>query len=67
MLDKELLAKALGAFVYMVSEAVLGKTRFGSWLGLAKATVWFTLGTLASGFMKVFRRDKSAVQPKKEE
>lgn len=54
-MDKDLISKALGVFFYMVSEAVLGKTRFGSWLGLAKAIVWFSAGTVLGKVTGLFK------------
>lgn len=46
-------AQGFGVFLFMVSEAILGKTRFGSWLGLAQAIVWFILKTIFGGVARV--------------
>lgn len=59
---KPYLGQALGAFTYMVSEAVLGKTRFGSWLGLAKALVWFIVKTLFGSVTKVVPSSQQQTQ-----
>lgn len=53
IIDKGLLAQAAGVFAFMVSEAVLGRTRFRSWLGLAKALVWFIVRTILEGVGKL--------------
>lgn len=66
-LNPHLVAQALGAFLYMVSEAVLGKTRFGSWLGLARATVWFILGTLVNGCVGMLKKMRGTPVVKQEE
>lgn len=54
-LAKPYVGQAVGAFSFMLSEAVLGKTRFGSWLGLAKAVIWFIVRTIIEGIAKVAR------------
>jgi len=54
--DKTFLAQTAALFLFMVCQQILGKTRFGSWLGLAKAVVWFIVRTVFGRFFAIFKK-----------
>lgn len=51
-MDKNFLAKVLGAFLALMWEHALGKTPYGSTVGLAKAASLAMLKTIANLFKK---------------
>lgn len=59
------IAQAAGAFLFMVSHEVLGRSRFKTWTGLASAIVWFILGTIGKVVLGIFKR--GAITPPKNE
>lgn len=69
-MTKDLWAKALGVFFFMVWEAVLGKTRWGSTMGLAKAVTLFIVKTVTGAILQavlmVFKRKSQSAEAPKE-
>lgn len=54
-MDRNFWAQAVGAFLYLIWEQALGKTRFGGTLGLAKAILWAIVKFPVQIALKLFK------------
>jgi len=64
--DKTFLAQTAALFLLMVCERILGRTRFGSLIGLAQAVVLFIVKTLFGRIVALFKRGTPQKEEKKD-